>query len=78
MNNRLIPIGIIWLMVFGSLGVIIQTSGRVTAEGWAIEAVDSDDAYRSSIAVDSEGNPHIAYYCGQDIRYVSLINNNWR
>lgn len=47
---------------------------------WTIETIDSGMSYgypHSSIALDKDDIPHIAYYSGGQLKYASKVNDNW-
>ena len=56
-------------------------SGSGTVEDWSIETVDSvDDVGKySSIALDSNGYPHMSYYSitGNDLKYAKWTGTSW-
>jgi len=59
-------------------GIAFATYGAL---GWKTVAVDStfQDAYDVSLAIDSQGNPHLTYYDGtaQDLRYATRSDGRW-
>lgn len=48
-----------------------------TADGWVTEQVDGTGGYNQDLALDSNGDPHIAYRIGGDIWYASKTDGSW-
>ena len=45
--------------------------------GWDIQTFTSDGGVFSSLALDSSGNPHVAYITGDKLKYASQNGSNW-
>lgn len=50
-----------------------------TGNGWEIQIIDSDGIWSSSLALDSGGNPHIAYldHLNNDLKYAHRAGSTW-
>ncbi len=82
MDNRIISIGIIWVMVVGGfLGVLNLESEDAKAEIWYIETVDfaGDVGMYNSIALDNRSYPHISYFdnSSEDLKYAKWTGSDW-
>ncbi len=66
--------------VFGAPNVAQGKSAISLAPGWEAELVDTkkDTGGRSSIALDGNNNPHIAYEDEEGIRYACRIGPAWK
>lgn len=64
--------------IFISLLFTMIFVGSVSAE-WDVSTVDSINLYGggTSIAIDSNDNPAIAYYSGSAVRYAKLNDDSW-
>ncbi|RLD35601.1 MAG: hypothetical protein DRI73_02265, partial [Bacteroidetes bacterium] len=64
------------------IGFLLMIPGTSKASVWQRQAADStglDKGQKCSLALDSNNNPHIAYYDNifQDLRYASYSNGIW-
>jgi plastocyanin len=46
---------------------------RRQSGGWVIEAIDGAEASAISLALDADGNPHVAYYAGSEVVHAHSI-----
>jgi hypothetical protein len=82
MSKSIVSMSLIFLLaisgLFGMFGII---STGVIAESWDIEIVDSfgQVGESTSIALDSDGNPHISYYdrTNSALKYARLLDGDW-
>ena len=75
-------IAVVSLIVVGAfLGLVTITSNNAKAQGWNILEVEywNRVGWWSSIAVDSNGYPHISYYLesGRYLKYVKWTGQGW-
>lgn len=82
MRKPIMSICLIFLLVISALfGIIGIFSTCVIAESWEIEIVDSFSQVgeSTSIALDSQGNPHISYYdrTNSALKYAKLVDGDW-
>ncbi len=82
MSNRLIPIGIVCMLVVGGfLGIVNLVSEKAKADTWNIETVDNvgDAGGDSSIALGSNGYAHISYLDGTNgnLKYAKWTGSDW-
>jgi hypothetical protein len=68
------------VLVLG-LAALAAPAAPVTAaaDDWTIEVVDPASAFSTSLALDSQGNPHIAYTTGglDSVHYASWTGSAW-
>ncbi|MFQ6128076.1 MAG: CARDB domain-containing protein, partial [Thermoplasmata archaeon] len=66
------------ILLVSSLSIFPETSKA--GNDWGIEIVDYDDftGMSSSLAMDSQDRPHIAYYGKGNLRYAHWNGSNWR
>jgi hypothetical protein len=51
--------------------------GTWNGTGWNFQTVTTDYTVYSSLALDSSGNPHVAYITGDKLKYASQNGSNW-
>ncbi len=54
------------------------TYARWEGKNWVNKTVDITGAGFGSLALDSSGNPHIAYTNGREVKYASWNGSSWR
>ncbi len=59
----------------GGISGLMYTSW--TGTNWKTETVDKNGTSFGSLALDSLGNPHIAYTAGKEVEYASWTGANW-
>ncbi|MBN1244112.1 hypothetical protein JXA31_00795 [Candidatus Bathyarchaeota archaeon] len=59
-------------VTFGSLAY-----ASWTGTSWDIQTVTTNHTVYSSLALDSSGNPHVAYSIGSELKYASQNGSNW-
>jgi len=51
--------------------------GTWNGTGWNFQTVTTDYTVYSSLALDSSGNPHVAYITGDKLKYATRNGSNW-
>jgi hypothetical protein len=51
--------------------------GTWNGSGWDFQTVTTDYTVYSSLALDSSGNPHVAYITGDKLKYATQNGSNW-
>lgn len=81
MTSRALKAASIAVLLFVSITVFSAGPG-MAAHAWEIETVDSEGSvgFESSMALDSFGNPHIAYFDATNLRlrYASWTGVSWQ